>query len=67
MQENATSVQLNKIAYSIKELSETVGICERKIYYEIEQGNLKISRIGRRILIKASEIDRWLNDAEVKN
>jgi excisionase family DNA binding protein len=64
MQQNTTPVQYDKLAYSIRELSKLVGICERKIYYEIEQGKLKISRIGRRILIRANEIDRWLQEAE---
>jgi excisionase family DNA binding protein len=67
MQQNTTTMQHNKLAYSIRELSELVGICERKIYYEIEQGKLKISRIGRRILIRANEIDRWLQDAETSD
>lgn len=64
MQENATSMQHQKIAYSIREVSGLVGICERKIHYEIEKGNLKIARIGRRVLIRASELDRWLSEAE---
>jgi excisionase family DNA binding protein len=64
MQESATLMQHNKLAYSIREMSEQVGICERKIHYEIEQGKLKVSRIGRRILIRANEIDRWLSEAE---
>ena len=66
MQQNTTSMQHQKIAYSIKELSELVGICERKIYYEIKEGNLKTSRIGRRVLILASEADNWLSKAEVQ-
>ena len=65
MQENTTR-QHKKIAYSIKELSELVGICERKIHYEIKEGNLKTSRIGRRVLILASEADNWLSKAEVQ-
>ena len=65
MQENTTR-QYKKIAYSIKELSELVGICERKIHYEIKEGNLKTLRIGRRVLILASEADNWLSKAEVQ-
>jgi excisionase family DNA binding protein len=64
MQESVTSMQDKKIAYSIRELSQLVGICERKIHYEIEQGKLKIARIGRRVLVRASEVDRWLSEAE---
>lgn len=64
MQENATSVQPQKLAYSIKEVSNLIGICERKIHYEIEKGKLRITRIGRRVLVRASELDRWLRESE---
>jgi excisionase family DNA binding protein len=64
MQEKGTYMQFDKLAYSVKELSEKVGICERKIHYEIKQGNLKTSRIGRRVIIRASEVDKWLSKAE---
>ncbi len=49
-------MQHKKLAYSIRELSKQVGICERKIHYEIENGKLKISRIGRRILVRAMKL-----------
>lgn len=64
MQESVTLVQGKKIAYSIREVSQLVGICERKIHYEIEKGKLKIARIGRRVLVRATEVDRWLSEAE---
>lgn len=66
MQEKTTTMQYQRLAYSIRELSELVGICERKIHYEIEQKNLKPSRIGRRILIPAAEIERWLVAAQTQ-
>jgi len=64
MQLNTTSMQHRKLAYSVRELSELVGVCERKIHYEIKQGNLNISRIGRRIVIRANEIDQWLQNSQ---
>lgn len=66
MQENTTSMQHQKIAYSVKQLSDLVGVCERKIHYEIKDGKLKTSRIGRRIVIQNYEVDRWLREAEGK-
>lgn len=65
MQENATNLQHKKIAYSVKQLSDLVGICERKIHYEIKEGRLKTSRIGRRVVIPNQEVDRWLKAAQV--
>lgn len=64
MQEDATLMQHQKIAYSVRELAKLVGVCERKIHYEIKQGKLNISRIGRRVLVRANEVDRWLMEAE---
>lgn len=65
MQENTTIMQHQKLAYSVKELSELTGICERKIHYEIKEGKLKKSSIGTRVLIRAIEVDRWLEKAEI--
>lgn len=65
MQENTTHIQNQKLAVSIKELSKLTGVCERKLHYEIKDGKLKTSRIGTRILIRVSEAERWLKEAEV--
>ncbi|HEX8565177.1 MAG TPA: helix-turn-helix domain-containing protein [Pyrinomonadaceae bacterium] len=65
MQKRTPTMQHQKLAYSVKELSKLAGVCERKIHYEIKEGKLKTSRIGRRILILATEVERWLEEAEV--
>ena len=41
MHKNTTLQVHSKLAYSIRELSKLTGICERKIHYEIKNGNLK--------------------------
>lgn len=64
MLKNTTTMEIQKIAYSVREVSELVGICERKIHYEIAKGKLRIARVGRRVLIRAAELDRWLSEAE---
>lgn len=53
-----------RIAYSVREVARLVGVCERKIQYEIQNGKLRISRVGRRVLIRSDEVNRWLNEAE---
>lgn len=65
MQENTTS--FFKIAYSVKELAKLVGVSERKIHDEIKAERLKTSRIGRRIVITASEVSKWLEASETKS
>lgn len=64
MQETATLMQHQKLGYSVKELSELIGICERKIWEEIKNKNLQVSRIGRRVVVSASAVDKWLSDNE---
>jgi excisionase family DNA binding protein len=63
MQETTTTQQ-KKLAYSVAETSNQTGICERKIWQAIKDGDLKVARIGRRVVIRASELDRWLAEAE---
>ena len=64
MRINTTQAKNSKLAYSIRELSQLIGICERKIHYEIRNGKLKTARIGRRVLVLSREVDRWLDDAQ---
>lgn len=53
--------QHKNLAYSVKDLARIVGISERKIHDEIKSGRLRISRVGRRVLIPANEVDLWLS------
>lgn len=59
-----THGQSNRLAVSIRELAAATGVCQRKIYQEISSGRLSITRIGRRVLIRMEEVDRWLRSAE---
>ena len=63
MTKSVTQPNRDKLAFSVKELSQLTGISERKIHYEIKNNNLRPSRIGRRVLILFEEAQRWLNQA----
>jgi len=63
MQETISPIQHQRLGYSVKELSKLVGISERKLWDEIKTKKLAASRIGRRVVIQASEIDKWLTNA----
>ena len=49
-----------KLAYSIKEFCQRVGIGRSSAYVEIKARRLKIVKCGRRTLIRAADLDAWL-------
>jgi excisionase family DNA binding protein len=49
-----------KSAFSIREFARVVGICRTKIYQEMRTGRIHARRSGRRILIPATEVGRYL-------
>lgn len=51
---------MQKLALSIEEFCDAVGIGRTRAYEEIRLGRLKVSKSGRRSLIPAEEIHRWL-------
>jgi excisionase family DNA binding protein len=55
------SVRTPRLAYSITELSRSVGISRDLIYAEIKNGRLKVTKIGDRTVIPLSSIEAWLN------
>lgn len=67
MQENLSAIQHQKLGYSVAELSKLVGVCERKIWGEINDKKLQAARIGKRVVIRAAAVDAWLSQAEVQN
>ncbi len=50
-----------RAAYPLNEASELLGGCSRGHLYNLEsRGELRLVRIGRRVLVPASEIERLL-------
>lgn len=49
-----------KIAYSITETEEATGLGRTRIYEEIREGRLAAVKSGRRTLVPASALRRWL-------
>jgi excisionase family DNA binding protein len=66
MQETVSLLQHQKLAYSVKELSKLVGICERKIWQEIKDKKLQSARCGKRVFLTSRAVDEWLSRAEVQ-
>ncbi len=53
---------MERLAYRIDESARIIGIGRTKLLTEISEGRLKTFRIGRRVLIGADELERYVND-----
>ncbi len=56
-----TDLILKKMTYSIAELAEMLGVSAGHLRNENNRGKLQFIRSGRRILIKDSEVRRYLD------
>jgi excisionase family DNA binding protein len=51
---------IDRLAYSMREAAQAIGICERSVWQAIKDGRLRASRIGRSVRISAAELERFL-------
>ncbi len=54
----------SKIALSIQEACEAVGVQKDTIYRAINLGELKSTKIGRRRLIRPESLNAWIAEKE---
>lgn len=54
---------INRLFYSGKELSDFTGLSRTAISQAIRNGRIAATRVGSRILIPASEVERLKNEA----
>jgi excisionase family DNA binding protein len=52
---------MDKLSYSVDEAADLVGICRSRLYEEIRKKKLTALKSGKRTLITAAEIQRWLS------
>ena len=48
------------MAYSVKEAAKTSNLSASFLRLEIKRGNLRVRRIGRRVLILSSDLQKYL-------
>jgi len=51
-----------RLAYSMREAAEAIGICERSVWQVIKDGRLKAIKIGRSVRITREELLRFLRE-----
>jgi excisionase family DNA binding protein len=49
------------ISFSVKVAAEQCGLSERTIHAAIKRGDLKVMRVGRRVLIAPTALENFLN------
>ena len=51
-----------RLAYSMREAAEAIGICERSVWQVIKDGRLKAIKIGRSVRITREELLSFLRE-----
>lgn len=59
-----TNTGTNKKAYSLKEVSAETSLSVPFVRLEIKRGNLQAGKFGKRVLITAENLSRYLNKGE---
>jgi excisionase family DNA binding protein len=57
---NQPSRRLPKLAYTITEVMEVIGVRRTKLYDEINCGNLKSRKLGSKTLILIADLEEYL-------
>lgn len=55
------SPPLPRLAYTVAEVAETIGISEREVYRLCASGELPSRKVGRRVLIRRADLETWLD------
>ena len=55
------TLKMTKSAYTINEAVNEIGIGRTKLYAEIKDGKIQIRKIGRKSIILADELLKYLN------
>ncbi len=60
--DNTVSNNINKRGYSVDEAAEYTSLSKPYLRKAIYLGDLAVKRFGRRVVITADELDRFLNE-----
>jgi len=55
-----------RLAYSVGEAAELLGVSVRTVRYLLQQGRLGFCRLGRRVVIRQADLDQLLKKAYVR-
>jgi len=58
----ADAAGARRLAYSVGEAALALGVSADLVRSLVQRGQLRAVRVGRRIVIPAKELDRWMDD-----
>ena len=59
--EQLSPVPPGRLAYSVLEVSRLTGLSASFVRLEIRRGNLRASKVGRRVIVLAEHMKKWLD------
>jgi excisionase family DNA binding protein len=62
MSRSISITQNSRLAWSLREAAEALGVSERFLRNEIRRGKLCAIKRGRRVLVRAETLDLYLRD-----
>lgn len=54
------SIHVSKLAYSLEDFCDLVGLTRTGAFKEIREGRLHAIKIGRRFVVPAAEVKAWM-------
>jgi excisionase family DNA binding protein len=60
--EGGTNANPPKLGWSVEELASSLGLSKSFLRNEIRKGSLRARKIGRRVIILTSDLDKYLSD-----
>jgi excisionase family DNA binding protein len=55
------NMAIEKLAYSVQETAEAIGLHPNTVYELIKNGKLPAITLGRKILVSKVELSKWLS------
>ena len=49
------------VSFSVKVAAQACGLSERTLHSAVKRGDLKVMRVGRRVLVTPTALDDFLN------
>ena len=67
MNGHVTSASVKPLLVTYRDAAESLGICERKLWQLVKDGELKAVRMGRSVRIPARELERFVHELAAFN
>lgn len=62
-----SQAEVERLTYTPLEASKAAGVSRNTIYEEVNAGRLPARRVGRKILIRKSALEKWLDEGNLCN